>query len=104
MVRNTRSVTQLHLPPRFAWTVRVIPITERDLFTGMSVTLSPARFKKPRGTAQDDPAEIIRGRRIISSGGLANAGENGLGKRKRSRPESRKTPGPEQRIPKGRKD
>ena len=25
MVRNTRSVTQLHLPPRFAWTVRVNP-------------------------------------------------------------------------------
>ena len=25
MVRNTRSITQLHLPPRFAWTVRVNP-------------------------------------------------------------------------------
>ncbi|MBI4765002.1 MAG: DEAD/DEAH box helicase [Deltaproteobacteria bacterium] len=25
MVRNTRSVTRLHLPPRFAWTIRVNP-------------------------------------------------------------------------------
>ena len=32
MVRNTRSLTQLHLPPRFAWTVRVNPHDEEKSF------------------------------------------------------------------------
>jgi SNF2 family DNA or RNA helicase len=32
MVRNTRSITQLHLPPRFAWTVRVNPHDEEKSF------------------------------------------------------------------------
>ena len=49
MVRNTRSVAQLHLPPRFApGRYGSIPITKRALFTGRSVTLSPARFKKSK--------------------------------------------------------
>lgn len=32
MVRNTRSVTQLHLPPRFALTVRISPTREEETF------------------------------------------------------------------------
>ena len=32
MIRNTRSITQLHLPPRFAWTVRVNPHDEEKSF------------------------------------------------------------------------
>ncbi|MFH1146801.1 MAG: SNF2-related protein [Pseudomonadota bacterium] len=32
MVRNTRSVTQLRLPPRFATTVRIAPIQSEDAF------------------------------------------------------------------------
>jgi SNF2 family DNA or RNA helicase len=32
MVRNTRSITQLHLPPRFALTVRVTPTPDEEAF------------------------------------------------------------------------
>lgn len=32
MVRNTRSVTQLHLPPRFAMTVRISPTGDEEAF------------------------------------------------------------------------
>jgi SNF2 family DNA or RNA helicase len=32
MVRNTRSITQLHLPPRFALTVRVTPSADEEAF------------------------------------------------------------------------
>ncbi|MBW1794270.1 MAG: DEAD/DEAH box helicase [Deltaproteobacteria bacterium] len=32
MIRNTRSVTQLHIPPRFAFTIRVDPSPEEEAF------------------------------------------------------------------------
>ena len=32
MIRNTRSVTQLHIPPRFAFTIRVDPLPDEEAF------------------------------------------------------------------------
>jgi superfamily II DNA or RNA helicase len=69
MVRNTRAVTQLRLPPRFAWTVRLSPTpAEADFYQAVSrfVTTQAARSDTP-GVAK------LANRKLLEAAGSSPA-------------------------------
>lgn len=67
MVRNTRSVTQLQLPPRYAYTVRVTPTPAEELFYSKISQL--VIQQAPRATG----ASKLRLRKLLETAGSSHA-------------------------------
>ena len=77
MVRNTRSVTQLHLPPRFALTVRVNPTpAEEAFYQAISAFVTGAGGGKRVWDLTVHPAETPGNGRIVTPGSPAHAGKD----------------------------
>ncbi|MGA7874923.1 MAG: SNF2-related protein [Desulfoferrobacter sp.] len=66
MVRNTRSVTQLHLPPRYASTVRIMPNSEEETFYGEISRLVIEQSKRAAGSIK------LRLRRLLEAAGSSH--------------------------------
>lgn len=67
MVRNTRSVTQLQLPPRFAYTVRIEPTAEEELFYSKISELVIDQARRVKGPAK------LRLRKLMETAGSSHA-------------------------------
>ena len=105
MVRNTRSITQLHLPPRFAWTVRVNPNNGEGAFYRHISDFVAGQVQK---TGNELPKMTLR--KLLEAAGssppaafrmlekMAREKDNGVGRA------SRTTPGAEKRTPNRRQD
>jgi len=67
MVRNTRSVTQLQLPPRYAYTVRIAPTAEEELFYSKISELVIDQARRASGPAK------LRLRKLLETAGSSHA-------------------------------
>jgi len=67
MVRNTRSVTQLQLPPRFAYTIRIAPTPEEEQFYGRISQLVIDQSSRLKGPA------LLRLRKLLEAAGSSHA-------------------------------
>ena len=67
MVRNTRSVTQLHLPPRFALTVRVNPTSAEEAFYQ-----AISAFVREQAAGNDSGPSRFTLRRLLETAGSSH--------------------------------
>jgi len=67
MVRNTRSVTQLQLPPRYAYTIRVAPTSEEELFYSKISQLVIDQSSRATGSTK------LRLRKLLETAGSSHA-------------------------------
>lgn len=67
MVRNTRSVTELQLPPRYAYTVRIEPTAEEELFYSRISDLVINQARRVTGPAK------LRLRKLMETAGSSHA-------------------------------
>jgi superfamily II DNA or RNA helicase len=68
MVRNTRSVTQLHLPPRFATTVRIAPSrAEEEFYQAVS------RFVSEQASGNSSGSSKLTLRKLLEAAGSSHA-------------------------------
>lgn len=67
MVRNTRSVTQLQLPPRYAYTIRIAPTAEEEQFYSSISRLVVDQSSRLKGPA------LLRLRKLLEAAGSSHA-------------------------------
>jgi SNF2 family DNA or RNA helicase len=73
MVRNTRSVTKLHLPPRLAMTTRIEPSEEEDRFYA-----AISELVSDHEAVQEAGLPLLRMRRLMESAGSSHVAALGM--------------------------